>query len=993
MKSILASVLLPLVCGSVFAMAPSPVADSAGVVRSEFVYDRAEFPSCHAATIAETSRGELMIAFFGGKHESSSDCSIWTTRFRDGRWESPVLAADGMVDGVKTACWNPVLFQIPDGDLLLFYKVGTSVQEWTGWLVRSSDGGYTWSEPERLPDNILGPIKNKPLLTEDGRLLCGTSLERGGWRAYVEITDADVSHWRTVGPLNDRKSHIQLIQPSFLRHRDGELQMLCRSIDIRGDIFTLFSGDGGETWGEPVSTGLPNNDSGLDAVSLKDGRFLLVYNHIQASRDGAAARSPLNIALSGNGRDWYSALVLEDSPGDEFSYPAVIQTEDSLVHVVYTWHRECIKHVVLDPSAIRIDPSRKITDGQWVEDPVALEEEYGAAADSILGMMSTAEKLDFLSGKWAPHDRGTHDLYGGGNDRLSLPRFRMEYGQEGIHTNGKATMYPCPLALAATFDNDLISRVAASVAEDSKARGIDVIIGPELMLYSREDAGLQSGTFGDDPEYASECAVAWAEGLAKAGVMPAGRYCPAGDVASEDAERFLARALPAYGGVVLRGSAGETKVVEDSALTLGLMRGECGFDGLLIPDIWETGSALPAFKAGLNMDLPKGEYFNAEVLGRLLSSGQISQEEVDARVHQLLVAMLRYGLMSGTCIPDRRIPENRPESRAVAAEAAARSAVLLKNDGDILPLGDSRQNILVLGNMVHDNPERPSGISVYPYENITLADALDGKTGFGILPEPECYIDLTRTGEFFADNSRRSAGLKTEYFPDAGMSGAASAGGIEKYADYAWGGHPPVTGFPATGYSARWSGVYSPAADAIVKFTLSSHGDARLFIDGEEVCVSGTDAAQKSKYIFRAEKGKAYDIRLEFVASRQDPEIQLVYASVEAAGLEKRLKAADRIVLSLGRDGSHDPEPEFWASLVSEYGKKTVAVIQSCDTDDLSLADHAAASLLVWNAGQYAGRAVADILTGAVSPAGKMPLSAAGYPFGYGLTYGGVLSE
>lgn len=96
-------------------MAPSPVADSAGVVRSEFVYDRAEFPSCHAATIAETSRGELMIAFFGGKHESSSDCSIWTTHFRDGRWESPVLAADGMVDGVKTACWNPVLFQIPGG--------------------------------------------------------------------------------------------------------------------------------------------------------------------------------------------------------------------------------------------------------------------------------------------------------------------------------------------------------------------------------------------------------------------------------------------------------------------------------------------------------------------------------------------------------------------------------------------------------------------------------------------------------------------------------------------------------------------------------------------------------------------------------------------------------------------------------------------------------------------------------------------------------------
>lgn len=257
----------------------SPVRDTVGVVRSEFVYDRAEFPSCHAATIVETSRGELMIALFGGKYESNADCSIWASHLGPKGWTPPRMVVDGVVDSVKTACWNPVLFQIPGGDLLLFYKVGTCVQEWSGWLVRSSDGGHAWSAPERLPEGILGPIKNKPILWGD-RLLCGSSLERGGWRSYLEITDPGVRSWRTVGPLNNRKQAVQIIQPSLLRHADGTLQAICRSIDLRGTIVSVFSHDGGETWDEPCSTGLPNNDSGLDAVALRDGRFLLVYNHI-----------------------------------------------------------------------------------------------------------------------------------------------------------------------------------------------------------------------------------------------------------------------------------------------------------------------------------------------------------------------------------------------------------------------------------------------------------------------------------------------------------------------------------------------------------------------------------------------------------------------------------------------------------------------------------------------------------------------------------------
>ena len=327
--------------------------DQPGLISSEFIFETAPFPSCHASTIAETKVG-LVAAWFGGTHERAPDVGIWLSRHETGKWSAPVEVATGaQPNGKRLPCWNPVLFQPKEGPLLLFYKVGPSPKSWWGMMMTSADGGKNWSAPQRLPEHILGPIKNKPVQLANGSILCPSSTEDHGWQVHFELTTDPGKTWKSSGPVNDGRE-IGAIQPSILFHGKGRLEAVGRT--TAGKIFQIWSEDDGLTWGKMSFLELPNPNSGIDAVTLIDGRHLLVYNHTKRGR------SPLNVSVSTDGKDWKAALVLEDKPGSEFSYPAVIQTSDGLVHIVYTWERKRIKHVVVDPTRLEL---KGMQDGQW----------------------------------------------------------------------------------------------------------------------------------------------------------------------------------------------------------------------------------------------------------------------------------------------------------------------------------------------------------------------------------------------------------------------------------------------------------------------------------------------------------------------------------------------------------------------------------------------------------------------------------------------------
>lgn len=312
---------------------------SAKVLETALIYESEPYPSCHASTILDTGNG-MLAAWFGGTHEKHPDVSIYAAFYKNGKWEKPFRVADGVENElIRNPCWNPVLFKRNDGDIILYYKIGPSPSKWFGAYKISKDGGKTWSKEHRIPHNLLGPIKNKPVIAPDGGILYPTSIEDDlGWRIYMEHSNQDLSDWRKIAIDNNG---FNAIQPSVLFYKDGSMQLLCRSKDKR--IVESWSYDGGASWSKVQATSLPNNNSGTDAVTLADGvTQLLVYNPI------TQGRNKLALAASVDGKNWKDLLILEDQEKGEFSYPALIQGNDGKVYITYTYNRKQIKYAIVE---------------------------------------------------------------------------------------------------------------------------------------------------------------------------------------------------------------------------------------------------------------------------------------------------------------------------------------------------------------------------------------------------------------------------------------------------------------------------------------------------------------------------------------------------------------------------------------------------------------------------------------------------------------------
>lgn len=306
----------------------------------DFIFgDDRPHKECHASTVVESSDGVLLSAWFGGTKESHADVGIWFSRFQDGAWTPPALAAKVN----ETAHWNPVLFRDPARGTFLFFKVGPRIPYWQTYWMSTTDDGRSWSAPVELvpgDEGGRGPVKNKPIILSDGDWLAPASTELGKWAPFADRSEDGGHTWTRSEDFALDSREIPgkgAIQPAFWESAPGHVHALMRS--GAGCVVRSDSADGGRTWSPVSRTPLPNNNSGLDALRLDDGRILLVYNPVGRNW---GRRTPLNLAVStDNGRSWRDIVSLETARG-EYSYPAIVRTGAG-VAVTYTWKRERVR--------------------------------------------------------------------------------------------------------------------------------------------------------------------------------------------------------------------------------------------------------------------------------------------------------------------------------------------------------------------------------------------------------------------------------------------------------------------------------------------------------------------------------------------------------------------------------------------------------------------------------------------------------------------------
>ncbi len=302
-------------------------------ITKEFIFERFGAPQCHASTIIKLCDGRFVSAWFGGTKEKANDVRIWVSVKDENGWSEPVPVTPA--DDIPH--WNPVLFLGNDGKITLYYKVGYEIPDWKTFTVTSEDGAVTWSEPSEMisgdESGGRGPVKNKMLCASNGRLIAPASTERGVWKAFVDVSDDGLNWQKCDIPASD---DVNMIQPTLWESRAGHIHALMRT--NCGKIYRSDSDDNGITWCQAYETDMPNNNSGIDAVKLENGKVVLVCNPIS---DNWGARTPLTVYVSGDNGVTFEKLTDLETEAGKFAYPAVIADKNT-VYITYTWNRKKI---------------------------------------------------------------------------------------------------------------------------------------------------------------------------------------------------------------------------------------------------------------------------------------------------------------------------------------------------------------------------------------------------------------------------------------------------------------------------------------------------------------------------------------------------------------------------------------------------------------------------------------------------------------------------
>lgn len=625
--------------------------------------------------------------------------------------------------------------------------------------------------------------------------------------------------------------------------------------------------------------------------------------------------------------------------------------------------------------------------------PITLQAEQ--RAKELVSKMTLQEKIAYISGYTSFSLRAI--------PRLGIPEIKLADGPQGVRNHSpKSTLYPSGILSAATWNRELVNKLGKGLGQDSRARGVSILLGPGVNIYRAPLCGRSYEYFGEDPYLTSEVAKQYIQGVQSEGVIATIKHFVANNqewsrhhASSDVDERTLHEIyLPAFEKAVKEAKVGAVMnsynllncvhTTEHKWLNIDLLRHSWGFKGILMSDWTSVYSAVGAANGGLDLEMPKGRYMNAENLIPAIQKGVVTEETINLKVQHILQTLITFGLLDKEQ-KDTSIALDNPYSRQAALELAREGAVLLKNSDNLLPL---KGKIAVLGPNAGVIPTGGGSGFVTPFSTVSVGQGFSDlqKKNTVVLTDDVLFDNVI--GEFYVDEATHAAGFKAEYFKNKTLEGTPEVVRTEPTINYNWKADAPLPGFPQDGFSVRWTATYVPRQSGILSLNIGGDDGYRLIVNDRQIMGDWGNHSYSSRgKLFEVEAGKSYTFRIEFYDNISDAMVQFRASMLNESKLTEGLAKVSNVVLCAGFNSNTEGEgfdrpfalPQdqvMFIQKIASLHKNVVVVLNAGGGVDFSpWGDQVKGILMAWYPGQEGGRAIAEILTGVISPSGKLPIS------------------
>jgi beta-glucosidase len=627
----------------------------------------------------------------------------------------------------------------------------------------------------------------------------------------------------------------------------------------------------------------------------------------------------------------------------------------------------------------------------------------------ILARMTIEEKIDLVG--------GVDDFFIRGVERLGLPRLKMADGPAGVRNFGPATAMPGGIALAATWNPALVERVATEIGRDARSKGVHFLLGPGVNIYRAPMNGRNFEYYGEDPYLAARMAVGYIRGVQSQGVSATIKHLLGNNSEFDrhrtdsviDERTMREIYLPAFEAAVREARVGAVMnsynlvnglhMSQHGYLNTDVLKREWGFDGIMMSDWNATYDGLAAATGGLDLEMPSGAHMNRETLLPAIAQGKLSVAAIDDKVRRILRTAARFGWLEREQA-DLTIPRYNPQGRRAALEAAREGIVLLKNDGNLLPLDQGKiKSVAVIGPNAY--PAVPLGGGsgrTEPFAAVSLLEGLsrhlDGAASVYYARGLPSLAEMAAATRFTTAAAGGQPGLRAEYFTNAELAGTPAVTRTEPYVNFG----RQARSFPEQTLSSRWTGYYVPQAAGRHEVFASSTGEEggfyRLYVDDKLVLdsweASNALAGLATLTLDAAPHRIVLEQRPNKRSARLGTRMQLGIVShgrMVSEEAKKLAAQADVVVVAVGFDPATESEgadrtfrlpagqDELIGALAS-VNKNTVVVVNAGGGVDMSAWLASVPALVhAWYPGQEGGTALAEILCGAVNPSGRLPVT------------------